>query len=131
MTSYIALIRKETDSDFGVEFPDLPGCVTAGRDLDEAMAFAREALALHIDGLRSDGETLPEPSTLESVMRRRANRGAVATLVPAPQMKAKAVRVNITLDADLLHEIDSVAGRGERSAFLAAAARDRLTLEDA
>jgi predicted RNase H-like HicB family nuclease len=33
MTAYIALIRKEPDSDFGVDFPDFPGCVTAGRTL--------------------------------------------------------------------------------------------------
>ena len=55
---YIALIRKEADSDFGVSFPDFPGCVTAGKDLDEANAFAREALALHIEGLIEDGVEL-------------------------------------------------------------------------
>jgi len=70
MARYVAVIRKEAESDFGVEFSDLPGCVTAGRSLDEAMAFAREALALHVEGILADGDTLPEPSTLESVMRR-------------------------------------------------------------
>jgi hypothetical protein len=33
MTSYIALLRKDVDSDYGVEFPDFPGCVTAGTTL--------------------------------------------------------------------------------------------------
>ena len=41
--TYIALLRKEADSDYGVEFPDLPGCVTAGISLDDAAAMAREA----------------------------------------------------------------------------------------
>ena len=50
MTSYIALIHKEPRSDFGVSFPDFPGCVTAGRTLDEARKMAEEALALHVDG---------------------------------------------------------------------------------
>jgi len=36
MANYIALLQKEEDSDFGVSFPDFPGCVTAGRTLDEA-----------------------------------------------------------------------------------------------
>ena len=46
MRYYIAVIHKDADSDFGVSFPDLPGCITAGRTLDEACAMATEALAL-------------------------------------------------------------------------------------
>ena len=33
MASYIALLRKDKDSDFGVDFPDFPGCITAGKDM--------------------------------------------------------------------------------------------------
>ena len=47
MRQYIALIHKDTDSDYGVSFPDVPGCVTAGLDLDDARSMAEEALALH------------------------------------------------------------------------------------
>lgn len=43
MTSYVGLLRKDAASDYGVEFPDFPGCVTAGRDLDEARRMAVEA----------------------------------------------------------------------------------------
>ena len=46
MTAYIALLRKQPDSDFGVDFPDFPGCVTAGETLEEARVMAAEALAL-------------------------------------------------------------------------------------
>ncbi len=64
MPQYIALIHKDADSDFGVSFPDLPGCVTAGASLDEARDMAAEALAFHLEGLVADGEPVPAPSTL-------------------------------------------------------------------
>ena len=53
---YIAYLHKDRDSDYGVSFPDFPGCITAGRTLDEASRLAGEALALHIqevDSLRA------------------------------------------------------------------------------
>jgi predicted RNase H-like HicB family nuclease len=47
---YIALVHKTPDSDYGVSFPDLPGCVTAGVDLEDARRMAGEVLALHLAG---------------------------------------------------------------------------------
>ena len=61
MADYIALIHKEPASDYGVSFPDFPGCVTAGATLDEARRGAVEALAFHIDGMVEDGEAIPSP----------------------------------------------------------------------
>ncbi len=55
MAKYIAILCKDADSDFGVEFPDFPGCVTAGSTLDEAGRFAEEALRLHVEGMVEDG----------------------------------------------------------------------------
>ena len=52
---YIAYLHKEKDSDYGVSFPDFPGCITAGRTLEEARRTAVEALALHIRGMVEDG----------------------------------------------------------------------------
>jgi len=128
MNHYIALIHKEADSDFGVSFPDLPGCVTAGRDLAEARALAEEALALHLEGMAEEGEAIPEPSGLDAIMADEANREGVAVLVPAPKASTKAVRVNITLPEDLLAAIDAYAERRgfNRSGFLAKAARDAM-----
>lgn len=124
MVQYIALIHKEAASDYGVSFPDLPGCVTAGSTLDEARAMAQEALALHLEGLAEDGEPIPEPSSLEAVMTDPVNRDGVAILVMA-ETKAKIVRVNITLPDDTLREIDQYAeAHGfTRSGFLAQAAK--------
>jgi predicted RNase H-like HicB family nuclease len=71
MSSYIALLRKDPTSDYGVEFPDFPGCVTAGTDLEDARRMAAEALSLHVEGIVEDDEPLPEPSSLDAVMKDR------------------------------------------------------------
>ncbi|MBR1222916.1 type II toxin-antitoxin system HicB family antitoxin [Bradyrhizobium sp. U87765 SZCCT0131] len=128
MSQYIALIHKDANSDYGVSFPDLPGCVTAGATLDEARDMAAEALALHLEGLQDDGEAIPEPSSLESIMSDPENRDGVAILVAAPAPAARAVRINITLPADLLDEVDRYAEREgfTRSGFLAQAARKAI-----
>ena len=67
MSTYAALIHKDHDSDYGVSFPDLPGCVTAGSTLDEAIAMAKEVLALHIEGMLVDGEDVPAPTPAEQI----------------------------------------------------------------
>lgn len=86
MQAYVALIHKDAASDYGVSFPDFPGCITAGRSLDEARQFAEEVLALHIDGMIKDGDAVPRPSSLEAVMADRINRDGVAVLVDAPML---------------------------------------------
>ncbi|SFN95635.1 Predicted nuclease of the RNAse H fold, HicB family [Bradyrhizobium sp. Rc3b] len=128
MRYYIALIHKHADSDYGVSFPDLPGVITAGTDLDDARAMAAEALALHLQGLVEDGEAVPEPSSLEEIMGNAENRGAVAVLIPAPAEEVKSVRVNVTLPADVLNEIDQYAEQHgfTRSGFLAQAAKKAI-----
>ncbi|WGS23035.1 MULTISPECIES: type II toxin-antitoxin system HicB family antitoxin [unclassified Bradyrhizobium] len=129
MRHYIALIHKDADSDYGVSFPDLPGVITAGTDLDDARTMAAEALALHLEGLAEDGEAVPEPSSLEEIMADVENRDGVAVLIPAPSEGVKSVRVNITLPSDILNEIDRRAEQEgfTRSGFLAQAARKALT----
>jgi predicted RNase H-like HicB family nuclease len=126
MAAYIALIHKDADSDFGVSFPDLPGCVTAGTTLDEARANAAEALALHVEGMADDGEDVPAPTDLETIMANRRNRNAVAVLVEAPARTPKTVRVNITLPEDALAEIDNYAERSgtTRSGLIVRATRE-------
>jgi predicted RNase H-like HicB family nuclease len=128
MREYIALIHKDPNSEFGVSFPDFPGCVTAGATLDEARDMAAEALSLHLEGLEADGEPIPEPSSLDSVMADPENRDGVAILVPAPTQSAKAIRVNITLPEDVLREIDAFAEANgyTRSGFLTLAAKKAM-----
>lgn len=115
---YIAYLHKDRKSDFGVSFPDFPGCVTAGRTLDEARRLAAEALALHIRGMLEDGDTVPEPSTIDDVASDPALKSAVAFLVSSAIEKT--VRVNITARESQLKLIDQSAQRAgmTRSAYV-------------
>lgn len=124
MTSYIALLRKQPRSDYGVDFPDFPGCITAGRTLEEARRLAAEALAFHVSGMREDGEPIPPPSSVDAIMAAPRNRGAVAFLVDLPESARRAVRINVSLTEDVMQSIHRVSAN--RSRFLAEAARDRL-----
>ena len=125
MGSYIGLIHKDAGSDFGVSFPDFPGVISAGTDLDDARAMAEEALTLHIEGMVEDGDAIPEPSTLEEVMSDPENRTGVAILVSVKTAQPKSVRVNVTLPEDVLAQIDQYAeAHGfTRSGLLAQAAK--------
>jgi predicted RNase H-like HicB family nuclease len=124
MTAYIALLRKDHDSDFGVNFPDFPGCVTAGKTLDEARRMAVEALELHIAGMIEDHESIPEPSSLDTIMDDDDNRGSVAFLVETATRPAKSVRVNVMLPEDVIEAIDRKTKN--RSRWLADAAKSKL-----
>lgn len=132
MRNFIGLIHKDADSDYGVSFPDFPGVVTAGTDLDDARRMAEEALAFHVEGMIEDGDAIPEPSSLEAVMADPDNRDAVAILVPLKIASRKAVRLNITLPEDVLRQIDAFAEANglSRSAFLARAAQREIAAAD-
>ena len=125
MVSYIALLRKEPGSDYGVDFPDFPGCVTGGSTIEEAREMAAEALAGHIAVMAEHGEPMPPPSSLEAVMADPDNAGALAFLVTVAAPTGRTVRVSVSLPDSLLHQIDAHAkARGlSRSSFLAEAAR--------
>jgi len=124
MTAYIALLRKDAGSEYGVDFPDFPGCITAGATLEEARVMAAEALTLHVEGMAEDGEAIPQPSPLDVIMADPDHVDAVAFLVDVPAEASRAVRVNITIPADLLEQIDRATNN--RSKFLANAARAAL-----
>ncbi len=65
MTHYIAIIEDAgPDTAIGVWFPDLPGCTSAGDDIDEALRNAPEALELYVEALQEDGRPVPRARTL-------------------------------------------------------------------
>lgn len=86
MPAYIALMRKDPDTDYGIDFPDFPGCVTAAEDMEQAREMAEEALRFHIEGLLADGERLPKPSNFEKVMADPENRQAAVLLIQVPDV---------------------------------------------
>lgn len=59
-----AVVIERAGSNYSAYVPDLPGCVATGESVAEVEREIREAIAFHIDGLREDGETIPEPTTL-------------------------------------------------------------------
>lgn len=131
MPTYIAIIHKDAESDYGVSFPDFPGCITAGETLDEAKDMAIEALSGHAQCLLEDGETIPPPSSLETIMADPDFADGVAFLVSVSLPSHKVVRVNISVPADDLKIIDALAKKKgiSRSAFLIQAAKRELNPE--
>ena len=117
---YIAYLHKDRKSDFGVSFPDFPGCVTAGKSLEEARRRAPEALAFHIAGMMEDGEKIPKPSKIDDLVADAARQYAVAFLVSADLPKSKTVRVNVTARENQIEQIDRLARQAgmTRSAYM-------------
>jgi predicted RNase H-like HicB family nuclease len=102
---YIAYLHKDKNSDYGVSFPDFPGCVSAGSSLEEARRMATEALAFHVAGIREDGDAIPKPSTLDDLRSDPAMKGAVAFLTELREPE-RTVRINITARKSQIAEID-------------------------
>ena len=124
MSAYIGILRKDPDSDYGVDFPDFPGCITAGATLEETRMSAAEALELHIGGMIEDGVEIPAPSSLDEVMADRSHRDGVAFLVEVEDPNPRYVRVNVTFKQAVLSQIDEYAAdrRMTRAGFLEKAA---------
>ena len=68
---YLALFipAEERPNAYCVLFPDFPGCITQGESYEEAFDMATKAILCHVAGMRADGDTIPEPTTLEDTLR--------------------------------------------------------------
>jgi predicted RNase H-like HicB family nuclease len=64
---YLVVIERGPSS-FGAYVPDLPGCVAVGETREEVEALIREAIEFHIEGLREEGQPLPEPSSTSQLV---------------------------------------------------------------
>lgn len=62
-TKYLIVIEK-TENNFSAFFPDLPGCVATGATQTEVEERMRDAIRMHLDGMREDGLSIPEPSSI-------------------------------------------------------------------
>ena len=134
MASHLIALVQGQPGNFGLTFPDVPGCVTAADTLDELLQQAAEALSFHLEGLAEDKRPMPVPHKLEEL---QANpefavdfaEARLVTLIPYDP-PGKAIRVNITIEQHLLEAIDQNARMegSSRSGFLAQAARMRLGL---
>jgi predicted RNase H-like HicB family nuclease len=133
---YVAIAEKDPDSAFGIWFPDVEGCFSAGDTLAEASANAAAALRQHVEALESAGRPVPPPRSVDDVLHDGDVREAMAAnamllAVPLLSDAGRTVRVNVSLDKGLVDQIDAAASaRGlTRSGFLAQAAREKITGE--
>ena len=92
MTAYIALVHKDVGTSYGVSFPDVPGCISAGDTFEEAVMNAGEALAGHFAAMRADGEAIPAPRSFEALKRDPEfaddSADAIVTMVTPREMAA-------------------------------------------
>ena len=100
--TYLAVFEPSTNGTFGVYFPDLPGCVSAGDTFEHAQLMSAEALGLHLWGMEKDNEVIPDPSNPPFT---EVPQNAVVVPVDVfpdivkNEMDNKAVKTNVTLPA--------------------------------
>jgi predicted RNase H-like HicB family nuclease len=63
-----AVVIEKSDQGYGAYVPDLPGVISVGDSQEEVTANIRQAIALHLEGLRESGDDIPEPKTLVAVI---------------------------------------------------------------
>jgi predicted RNase H-like HicB family nuclease len=64
---YLVVVEKGPSS-FGAYVPDLPGCIAVGETREEALASIHEAIELHLEGLKEDGQPIPPPSSSSALV---------------------------------------------------------------
>jgi predicted RNase H-like HicB family nuclease len=133
MSHYVAIAEKDPGSAFGIWFPDVEGCFSAGDTLAEASANAAVALRQHVEALESAGRSVPVARPHDDVVQDEDVQaalaaGAILLAVPLLSDAGRTVRINVSLDKGLVDQIDEAASaRGvTRSAFLAQAAREKI-----
>jgi len=129
MQRYFALVHKEKNTAFGVQFPDLPAVYSAADDEKDVLANAMEALQLYFeDMVERPVSSSIEELTANSAIRQELSQGAYLISVPLIENDTEVVRANVTFERGLLNAIDATAkARGlNRSSFLATAARHEM-----
>ena len=133
MSRYTVLIDGKA-GDYGVIFPDLPGCTAMGATIDEALRNAVESLRHWVGIVSARGKDIPEPRSPDAIRadaRFADDFAAGATLgsVMLVRKLGRTVKANLSLDSGVLAEIDATASRLgiSRSAMVEKLAEERLT----
>lgn len=111
--SYIADIDI-AGKGYNATFYDFPGCVSAGDTLNETIQNAKIALQFHIDGMLEDNEKIPNPTPLETLIKK--DKAHLRVVVEVNIIKLKKKRIDITLDENLIRMIDTISNN--RSEFV-------------
>jgi predicted RNase H-like HicB family nuclease len=59
-----AVVIEKAAKNYSAYLPDVPGCIAAGKTVEETLSLLREALVMHFDAMNNDGETIPDPDSL-------------------------------------------------------------------
>ncbi len=73
---------EKAESNYAAYIPDLPGCVATGATAEETELRLREAIEVHLQGLREDGLPVPEPSSVIDYVKVPAQQGAAVDALP-------------------------------------------------
>jgi len=84
---YVGVVIKSAMSEYGVHFPDLPGCVIAGKTMADARALAAEALGLHLEGMVENHTPIPVARSLGEIRDDPDCRGATTLILVEVPMK--------------------------------------------
>ena len=129
---YSIVIHKDQNSDYGVTFPDVPGCFSAGSTIEEAISMAQEAAECHIEGLLLDSEPIPVSTSIEQHQNNLNYQDALWALIEIDitKLSSKSKRVNISIPERLLNSVDHFAkNHGEtRSGLLAQAVTEYMSI---
>ncbi|MEJ7137307.1 type II toxin-antitoxin system HicB family antitoxin [Amphibiibacter pelophylacis] len=124
---FTVVLHSDDGLRYGVCVPDLPGCFSAGDDLDDALASVQEAIDLHVETLIEDGSDIPARAPIAQHQANPDYANGVWAVVDVPVEKylGPAEKINITVPRLLLGRIDEYARSqgATRSGFLVQAAR--------
>lgn len=68
MTGYVVVVERDESGGYSTWSPDLPGCVAAATDYDECLRLMTEAMQIHVEGLREDGDAVPQPTAFAALV---------------------------------------------------------------
>jgi predicted RNase H-like HicB family nuclease len=68
VSGYVVVVERDETGGYSTWSPDLPACVAADVDYEECLRLMVDAVRMHIDGMRADGEPVPEPSALAALV---------------------------------------------------------------
>ena len=127
--TYAAMFEPAESGGYGISFPDLPGCVSFGEDLDDCMRMAHEALTLHLEGMAEDGDAFPDATPLRDLVADMNNPPGHVWASIEVEAPDAADRVNVYLPRNLLERVDRYVAEHapmNRSTFFSDAARKTL-----
>lgn len=131
---YPVVLHTDDGVNYGVTVPDVAGCFTAGKNHDEALDMAVEAIFLHLESLLEEGEDIPKANTITFHQNNPDYKDGIWAIVDVDitPLLGKSEKINVTLPHLLISKIDRAVSSNprykSRSGFLAEASKKALEL---